>query len=56
MFFMRWVANFMPNPNLEDQVIPFSLGHHFWPVQNESYGTTGIALRVIWPFKPQHYF
>jgi hypothetical protein len=39
-----------PNPNLEDQGVPFCLGHHLRPVgmgaPASSYATAGIALRI----------
>jgi hypothetical protein len=31
-FLLCGVVSPKPNPNLKDQVIPFCLGHHLWPV------------------------
>jgi len=40
-----------PTPNLEDQGIPFCLGHHLFPVWHEShtsiYATASAALSII---------
>jgi hypothetical protein len=42
-------------PNLEDQGIPFCLGHHPWPVWHGLYATASIALGIILSHKPHHY-
>ena len=48
-----------PTPSLEDQSIPFSLGHHLdlsgMGGPTSSNATASIALRIIWPRKPHHY-
>jgi hypothetical protein len=48
-----------PTPNLEDQGIPFSPGHHLWLSDKgdpaSSYPTATLAPSIIWPRKPCHY-
>jgi hypothetical protein len=59
-FLRPWVLNPTPNPNLEDQgvlfvwVIAFDLSG--MGGSTSSYATAGIALMIIWPRKPHHYF
>ena len=47
-------------PNLQNQAIPFCLGHHLdlsgMGGPNSSYGTASTALRIIWSCKPHRYF
>jgi hypothetical protein len=60
-FFQGAVAGRTPNPlprrtgvSLLVWVIPFDLSGKGGPTSSNA--TTGIALRIIWPLKPSHYF
>ena len=49
-----------PTPNLEDQGIPFCVGHHLWPVWQWEALPVGMLppaylLRIIWPSKSHHH-
>jgi len=60
-FFCRFYNKVLsPTPNLEDQGIPFCVGHHLWPVwQWEALPVCMLPpaylLRIIWPCKSYHY-